>query len=87
MPTWIGSWAIRAAVVVIGVLICMFAFSLFGLSKVDSPFHDWSSFTLFIGISLGVCLLLLIEAFVEHKGWIVEQPKKIESNIEPPSFN
>src|SRR4029450_1482186 len=76
VPTWIGAWAVRAAVVILGVLIAMFAFSLFGLAKVDSPFHDWSSFALFVGISVAISLLLLIEAYVERRGWVIAEPER-----------
>ena len=83
-PTWIGAWAIRAAVVFLGVFITMVALSFFGFAKVDNPFEAWSAFWQFMSIALSVSLLLLIEMLVEHRGWIVQEPKKQDTNIRPP---
>lgn len=76
MPTWIGEWAIRAAVVCLGLFVTLLAFDLFGLGKIDNPFHNWGSFWQALGIVAGIALMLLLEAFIEHKGWVVKEPEK-----------
>ena len=84
-PTWIGAWAVRAGVVFLGVFITMLALSFFGFAKADSPFESWSGFSQFLAIAISVSLLLGIEIFVEHRGWVVTEPKQREStNIRPP---
>lgn len=83
-PTWIGAWAIRAAVVFLGVFITMVALSFFGFAKADNPFTVWSAFWQFLCIALSVSLLLLLELLVERRGWIVAEPKKTDTNIRPP---
>lgn len=84
-PTWIGAWAVRAAVVFLGVFMTMLALSFFGFAKADSPFESWSGFSQFLAIGFCVSLLLGIELFVEHRGWIVQEPKQRDpTNIRPP---
>jgi hypothetical protein len=81
MPTWIGAWAVRAAVVVLGLFVTLLAMDFFGLGKIDNPFHNWGAFWQALGIAAGICLMLGLEAFVEYKGWTVTEPDKHPKDI------
>ena len=76
MPTWIGAWAVRAAMVFLGLFVTLLALDLFGLGKTDNPFHNWGSFWQFVGIGTGISLMLGLEFLIERVGWVVQEPEK-----------
>lgn len=75
-PTWIGAWAIRAAMVFLGLFVIIIGMDLLGLGKVSNPFHNWGSFWQFVALGAGISLMLGLEFLIQHLGWVVEEPQK-----------
>lgn len=84
VPTWIGIWAIRAAVVFLGLFVTTLILDFFGLGKLKNPFHDWAAFWQFVAIGGGISLLLGLEFLIERLGWIVPEPEKKPPSASPP---
>ena len=72
--TWIGAWTIRGVVVFVGIFAAMLALDLLGLNKADNPFTSWAGFVQVVALSIAVCILLAIEAIVQHEGWPITRP-------------
>ena len=80
-PTWVGAWAIRAAMVFLGLLVTTVALDLFGFGKVTNPFSDWDAWWQFLIVGLGISLMLGLEFLIEYLGWSVTEPEKTPRDL------
>lgn len=75
--TWIGTWTIRLVSVFVGIFSLMLALDILGLNKTSNPFTTWTGFVQCFALSVGIGILLIVEAVVQHQGWIVGPPFRI----------
>lgn len=76
--TWVGAWTLRGLIVFIGVFVVMLGADLLGLNDAENPMTSWGGFVQLMAFTFGITALLGIEVIVEHFGWQLTAPIRIE---------